>query len=565
MFMRNTKRYKNSIFKSFEFKVCLGVLLFVVPFVSVAQVTATVDSTQIKIGQEITYTLEVETDTTNLVVFPEGQTFRPLEMIESYQPDTTKSEAKYRFIKKYGLTQFDSGAFTIPPQKVIVGSKTFYTDSLKVAVNNVVVDTTKQGLYDIKPLIQVDKPKNNRGLFVLGVLLALALVAFLLYWFIWRKKPLSEAEKIALLPPYDKAKLALKKLDETNYLQQAALKDYYSELTFIIRRYLDEKVYNRALESTTDELISRLHLLKDGNQVAISKDDIQKLESIFKRADLVKFAKSSPDIALAQLDREVIGTEIDQVKQALPEPSEEEKLLDEKYRDQQARKKKHRKIILTTAIAAFLLIGTFVGFGLKYGFTYVKDTIIGHDSKTLLESRWVTSDYGYPPIHIATPKVLKRMELPAPPEYKAQFETTAFGYGTLLDVFSVMVSTTLAKGTPQQAQQPQGQQQPAAGFDLLKAAESSIKAMEQQGATDIVVKSDKFTTPNGAEGLKTHGTLSIPILNTEKSVMGKYALFQFTAEQVLQQIIITWPVNDTYAEKVVDRIVNSIELKKEEK
>lgn len=42
-----------------------------------AQVTAEIDSTSIKIGEQITYKIQVETDTTNLVVFPEGQTFCP--------------------------------------------------------------------------------------------------------------------------------------------------------------------------------------------------------------------------------------------------------------------------------------------------------------------------------------------------------------------------------------------------------------------------------------------------------------------------------------------------------
>ena len=149
-----------------------------------------------------------------------------------------------------------------------------------------------------------------------------------MYWFIWRKKPLTEEEQIALLPPYDRAKLALKKLDDSKYLETEAIKDYYSELTFIIRKYLDEKVYDRALESTTDELISRLKLLKEGNQVDLSNDDIKNLESILKRADLVKFAKSAPDIELAKIDRNTIDIEIDNVKQALPEPSEEEKLLE---------------------------------------------------------------------------------------------------------------------------------------------------------------------------------------------------------------------------------------------
>ena len=63
-----------------------------------------------------------------------------------------------------------------------------------------------------------------------------------------------------------------------------------------------------------------------------------------KRADLVKFAKSAPDIELAKIDRNTIDIEIDQVKEALPEPTEEEKLLDEQYREEQERKKKRKKI-----------------------------------------------------------------------------------------------------------------------------------------------------------------------------------------------------------------------------
>ncbi|NRA92208.1 MAG: hypothetical protein HRU26_05895, partial [Psychroserpens sp.] len=119
-----------------------------------AQVKFSVDSTSIKIGQEIKYKIEVESDTTDLVVFPEGQSFMPLEVIESYKVDTTKKDSKYQLIKTYGLTQFDSGRYYIPKQKIVIGSKTVFTDTLQVEVFNVEVDTTKQGLYDIKPFIQ---------------------------------------------------------------------------------------------------------------------------------------------------------------------------------------------------------------------------------------------------------------------------------------------------------------------------------------------------------------------------------------------------------------------------
>ena len=230
-------RYMKSVFTYInKFKNCF-LLILVVCFSAynvIAQVKTSIDSTSIKIGQQITYKIEVKSDSTDLVVFPEGQTFLPLEMIESFKIDTTKHEAKYNLIKKYGLTQFDSGVYTIPRQKIIVGSKTFFTDSLKVEVNNVVVDTTKQGLYEIKPFIEVQKSSSNWWKTFLYIIGAIVLVSGLLYWFIWRKKPLTEEEEIALLPPYDRAKLALQKLDESNYLQNEELKDYYSDLTYII-------------------------------------------------------------------------------------------------------------------------------------------------------------------------------------------------------------------------------------------------------------------------------------------------------------------------------------------
>ncbi|HXJ97359.1 MAG TPA: hypothetical protein VNJ50_00805, partial [Gelidibacter sp.] len=65
--------------------VVLSILFFLFSVISFAQVKSSIDSTKIKIGEQITYKIEVETDSTNLIIFPEGQTFMPLEMIESYK------------------------------------------------------------------------------------------------------------------------------------------------------------------------------------------------------------------------------------------------------------------------------------------------------------------------------------------------------------------------------------------------------------------------------------------------------------------------------------------------
>src|SRR5690554_491793 len=73
------------------------------------KVNALVDTTEIRIGEEILYSINVEADSTDVVLFPKAQSFGALEIIESYKIDTTFEATKYRLIKKYGLTQFDSG------------------------------------------------------------------------------------------------------------------------------------------------------------------------------------------------------------------------------------------------------------------------------------------------------------------------------------------------------------------------------------------------------------------------------------------------------------------------
>ena len=521
---------------------------------SYGQVSSSIDTTSIKIGEQILYKIQVAADTTDLVVFPEGQTFIPLEVVESFQVDTTKKDSKFEFIKKYALTQFDSGKYTIPPQKVVVAGKAFFTDSLRIEVQDVAVDTTKQKLFEIKPIIEVDKSAGNWWKYLLAIVLILGIIAFLVYWLVWREKPLTQEEKIALLPPYERAKQALIELDNSKFLENDEIKAYYSELTLIIRKYLDEKVYDHSLESTTDELIDRLQLLKDGNQIDLDNTTIKNIDTILRRADLVKFAKSKPDIELARIDRNTIDLELDQVKESLPEPTEEELLADIQYQEELARKKKRKRIIITVVIALLLFFGTIGGLVIHYGFDYIKDTVFGHPTKELLESKeWVTSEYGAPGITITTPKVLERTAMPdLPEEVSDNVRASMFTYGALLDHFHIAVSTALYN--PEMLSENK--------IDLNNAVEGSFQAWEQKGVQNIINRQEQFITPNGQEGLKTFGTADFPTLVSGEMQKCNYVLLGFTAENILHQIVLTWEEVDVYADQIMERVLNSVELLK---
>ena len=543
----NIKRFSNQ-------GVLCVVFCVLFSLVSAGQVASSIDSTAIKIGEELRYRIQVDVDSTSLVVFSEEQTFQPLEIINSYPIDSTKKGGYYKLTKTYGLTQFDSGVYIIPKQKIIIGDKVFYTDSLKVQVNPVVVDTTKQKLFDIKPITDVQRTRSNLWAYIALVLLVLLAVTGLVYWFFWRKKPLTEAEKIAALPPYERAKLALEKLDEDHYFQNEDVKMFYSDLTLILRQYLDEKVYDQSLESTTDELVFRLKTLQAANQISLGANTIRNIETILKRADLVKFAKSKPDFELAKLDKGTIGLEIKQVKEGLPEPTEEELLQDLEYREalEGKQKRKKQKQIVAGVVGVFVVAITFLI--VQSGFTNVKDTVLRNPSKLLLEkTHWVKSEYGAPGITLSTPNVLERQTIKVSEEMKDKVQLVAFacaGKDTPIDVF--VTSSKYASVTGKDGKEKE------VPIDVLESTEAVLNRFEKEGAKNIISRNEQFITPNGQEGVKTFGTAEFIINDT--LTKGVYVVLGFSTPNLLQQVILIWKEDDVYADQIIERILNSIEL-----
>ena len=532
-------------------KYCFLLLLFNA-FVANAQLKTYLDSTSIKIGEELFYSIETEIDSTTLVLFPEGQTFQPMEMIESYPTDTISSDIRLKLIKKYGLTQFDSGTYTIPQQKILIGDKTLFSDSIKINVGAVAVDTTKQKMYEIKPIINVQKQSSFWGKFW-WIVVVLALTAGgIIYWGVFRKRILTEEEKIAALPPYKQAKLALEKLDEQTYFEYQKVKEFYSELTFILRKYLNEKVYDQSLESTTEELIVRLNILKDAKEILIHKETIENIQGTLERADLVKFAKSKPDFEIARMDKHIIEKEIDHVKAALPEPNEEELLKDLAYQKELEQKRKRKKITIAGIGFAVVLVILFIGLSLHYGFREVKDSLLRHPSKLLLETNeWVTSEYGAPGIIVQTPEVLERQEEAS--SNNTNLDTKVFSYKTKnvpLEIIVKSSKTTADAETNTTDSEP---------LDLLKIANQELDALEKKGGTNIIPRSEQFITPNGQEGIKTYGTTSLKF-ESNGFVDANFIILGFSTPKVLQQLIMIWETDDIYANEIANRILDSVEL-----
>ena len=534
--------------------IVTALALIISGFCANSQIKTSVDSTSIKIGEELIISFKVELDGIKKVVFPDTKSFGALEVIENYKTDTLIEKSNIALIKQYGLTQFDSGTYTIPQQKILFGNKTLLSDSIEINVLSIKVDTTKQKLYDIKPILQVKKPNLKKTILNwLLILIAITAIISIVFYY-WRKRELKTKNNSLSLPPYELAKLALSKLNEEKAFENDEVKEFYSDLTLILRKYLNDKVYNHSLESTTDELLLKLNDLNKSNKISLDEESIKNIEATLKRADLVKFAKSKPSIEMVRMDKKAILNEIESVKSGLPEPTKEEieNTIEYKLALQKKRKQKRLKQVLFGIIASALII--LVSSIFFYGFNNVKDTVLRNPSMLLLKKDWVSSEYGAPGIIIETPVPLSRKNFDSISNNSNDLKSKIFYYNGDGVPLKIMVKSSKTKSSGASEGKQSG------SIDLIEIAENELNALEADGASNILTKTEQFITPNGQEGLKTFGPMNYRFNSAEETISAEFIILGFSTDSLLQQLIIIWDKEDAYADEISNRIIASVEL-----
>jgi hypothetical protein len=520
------------------------------------KVATTLNTTKNKIGAEFQLTLKTEVDTLSKVKFPEAKNFGALEVIQSYKPDTVKNGARYQLIKKYGLTQFDAGKYLIPRIPVLINGKPVFTDSIKVEVNDVKVDTLKQKMYDIKDVAAAEG-SSNWWIYLL-VLIAIALVGYFVYKYIKKRQGTVKSEEIVFKTPIEKATTLLQQLEQKELWQKGEVKHYYSELTDIARNYIEEEIQIPAMESTTSELIEGLRKAAKQKKLKLTNETVENLEKVLKQADLVKFAKVKPLDFEIEEDKKRISSSIVIIHKSIPvvvEEADELELWNEQQKEiarlEKIKKEKRKRLYLGIGVSALLLCAVFGYIVVTKGFDYLKDNLIGHPTKELVEGEWVYSEYGDPGVKIETPKVLKRIKSDNlfPKSVMANFkEMQVFMYGSMLDDFYIGVSTTTFKQEMK--------------IDLQQTAENSIKIFETKGAQNVIVKTEDFDTQDGISGKKAYGTMTMLDKIKGESTKVYYEVLVFAQNNGVQQITILHKEGDEYGQKIMERVLNSVELQK---
>ena len=275
-------------------------------------VTASTDTTDYMIGDQIQYSLFIKMNKDVYIINPFFRdSLKNIDVLEISDPVAEENEdgksVKYNCV----LSRFDSAQVTIPPIKIEYRTKA--DSALKSVLSNAVTFNVhrmnvamEEEIKDIKPPIRLFD-----YLFIIYILIAI--IVLVIGYFIYRKyfknKPQTEIKPIAEKIPLHQLTLRkLEQLDKEELWQKGFVKDYHSKITDIIREYFEKQFGLPALERTTTESLKLLSKHPQGIKV------IDITSQFLSNADLVKFAKFTP---LENVNREMMTQAKDIVKKTV--------------------------------------------------------------------------------------------------------------------------------------------------------------------------------------------------------------------------------------------------------
>src|SRR5512133_465742 len=281
------------------FSLFLFISIVLSSFGQEVKITTAFDSTRILVGDQINYTITVEKPSDLRLAFPvyKDTLSKNIEILSGPRTDSSAVQnGRIKIIQRYLITSFDSGRYQVKPfiaeTRFEGGLKRFYSDYslLEVMRSRIAPADTSAKIFDII--------KPYRASLTLGEVLPWVLIAILAGILVWaairffkrfKKSETVTEQYIPTDPAHVNAFRELEKLRNDGLWQKGEIKKYYTQLTEILRQYLENRYRVYSLELTTAETLEAL--VKTGFKKDGSYND---LKAVLTGADLVKFAKYNP-------------------------------------------------------------------------------------------------------------------------------------------------------------------------------------------------------------------------------------------------------------------------------
>ena len=279
-----------------------------------ASAHATIQPSEILIGEHALINLQVIAPKDMEILFPiyQDSIVAGLEVLSMGNPDTTIVDNVRTINVKYLVTSFDSTLYYIPSMPISDGVDTIYSNSfgLKVTAPELKdstiaylermkagetdsIDFNELQLNDIKSIQKAPfswKDFLSLLWIPLIILILLAIIGAIIYLIIKKNKKGYFFTPPPLLAPHVRAMKSLDKIKKEKIWQQERYKEFYTQLTDVLRRYINERYGINSLEMTSGEILSIIRTKAEEDSV------YNNLKQVLSVADLVKFAKYKPFI-----------------------------------------------------------------------------------------------------------------------------------------------------------------------------------------------------------------------------------------------------------------------------
>ncbi|MBL4862124.1 MAG: hypothetical protein JKY09_03790 [Crocinitomicaceae bacterium] len=272
------------------------------------KLNAEVSEDQLYIGQAITLTYSVKSESSDSIRFePQVEAIQSrllkggtlsedgieFEIRDAFRDTFIFNKKKKEWVGQYVITAWDSGMYLLPGPDIIINDSTFTFKD--IVVHCLFVDPIDGiDLYDIKENYAdiPDRPFSfpefleKNWWWLLFILIALS--GFI--YFKRKEKTEPEEEEENPISLKQRALIAIEALEAEKLWEIDKLKKHFVELSYILRSYLTSRYNISLLEKTTYE--TKLLLTKKG----LNEDTVETISRILSQSDMVKFAKSQPDL-----------------------------------------------------------------------------------------------------------------------------------------------------------------------------------------------------------------------------------------------------------------------------
>jgi hypothetical protein len=222
----------------------------------------------------------------------------------------------------YLITSFDTGTYRIPPfyAELTEGDSVlrYYSDDalLEVLRPDITPSDTTDVIFDIVP------PRGAPVTFAeILPWLVIAIIAAVVLYLLARFLPRNPLRRFVRppAPPEPAHVIALRELQALHaeeLWQKGEIKEYYSRLSDILRRYIDNRYAISSPELTTDDTVRMLQKAS-----VTTRDQMALVKELLSLSDMVKFAKYLPEAAVneSSFDDAVRFVEDTKVIEVIPE------------------------------------------------------------------------------------------------------------------------------------------------------------------------------------------------------------------------------------------------------